>query len=142
MGTKETLGPQSIQFMTAGTGVRHSEANLEDANLRFIQTWITPRKHGLKPNYGSFSGEKADLDDAWVHLVSDVEDSTHDTPVKINQVQSLPLSLISPCSLFSPRVASSLLREYITTGDLCYFVTRCKHCHYPFSSLITASLRV
>ena len=41
MGTEETLGRGSIQFMTAGTGVRHSEHNLAtDKPLRFIQMWI------------------------------------------------------------------------------------------------------
>ena len=33
MGTKETLGRGSIQFMTAGKGVRHSEHNLGDTQI-------------------------------------------------------------------------------------------------------------
>ena len=40
MGTSETLGRGAIQFMTAGTGVRHSERNLSpDKPLHFIQMW-------------------------------------------------------------------------------------------------------
>ena len=50
MGTKETLGRGSIQFMTAGTGVRNSEFNHGDTPLRFIQTWITPTERSLSPN--------------------------------------------------------------------------------------------
>ena len=39
---------------TAGSGVTHSEHNLDKTNpLRFIQIWINTRKRGLKPNYGS-----------------------------------------------------------------------------------------
>ena len=54
LGTKETLGERSIQFMTAGSGVRHSEHNLSTSSpLRFIQIWIKPRTMGLKPNYGA-----------------------------------------------------------------------------------------
>jgi len=38
MGTKETLTRGAIQFMTAGSGVTHSEHNLDKTNpLRFIQ---------------------------------------------------------------------------------------------------------
>jgi len=83
MGTKESLGRGSIQFMTAGTGVRHSEFNEGDKPLRFIQTWIVPKKKGLKPNYGSCRGNvtKNQLH----HLVSSVDDDSVSTPVKVNQ---------------------------------------------------------
>lgn len=88
MGTEETLGRGSIQFMTAGTGIRHSEHNLsKGVPLRFIQSWVVPRRMGLKPNYGSMPGGAGALaarKDKWAHLVSDVEDSV-ETPVKINQ---------------------------------------------------------
>lgn len=54
MGTSETLGRHAIQFMSAGSGVRHSEHNRSPSgDLRFIQIWITPAQRGLPPNYGS-----------------------------------------------------------------------------------------
>ena len=83
MGTKESLGRGAIQFMTAGTGVMHSEHNLGDKPLRFIQTWITPAERGLQPNYGSCSGSTGK--NTLKHLVSDANDSSVETPVKINQ---------------------------------------------------------
>ena len=49
MGTRETLGRGSVQFMTAGAGITHSEHNLSaDHPLRFIQMWFTPRRCGVK----------------------------------------------------------------------------------------------
>lgn len=87
MGTQETLGPGSIQFMTAGTGVEHSEHNLDPSqDLRFIQMWFTPRQRGLKPNYGSLvGGPQVDLlrQSGWSHLVSDTAGAV-ETPVKVN----------------------------------------------------------
>ena len=60
MGTGETLGRGAVQFMTAGRGVTHSEHNHDKAApLRFIQMWLTPRRSGLPPNYGSFAGDAA-----------------------------------------------------------------------------------
>lgn len=85
MGTKETLGRGSIQFMTAGTGVRHSEFNHGDKPLRFVQTWITPSQRGLSPKYGSFSGDAAGQKNQLQHLVSDVRNTADQTPVKISQ---------------------------------------------------------
>ncbi|KAL7557172.1 hypothetical protein ACA910_018325 [Epithemia clementina (nom. ined.)] len=92
MGTKESLGRGSIQFMTAGTGVRHSEFNHGDTPLRFIQTWIKPNRSGLSPNYGSYRGDTAEAmgqrRNKLQHLVSNVEKqgaTKEGTPVHVNQ---------------------------------------------------------
>lgn len=85
MCTKETLKRGSIQFMTAGRGIRHSEFNLSEKPLRFIQTWITPRKSGLKQNYGSCSGSLEGRKNQLQHLVSNAQDNSLSTPVEIEQ---------------------------------------------------------
>lgn len=85
MGTKESLGRGSIQFMTAGTGVRHSEFNHGDKPLRFIQTWINPSRSGLEPNYGSCTGSAEGRKNKLQHLVSNVKDTSTSSPVEINQ---------------------------------------------------------
>lgn len=74
MGTEETLHRGAVQFMTAGTGVYHEEHNRDPENpLRFLQTWIVPRKRGLSPNYGSYTPASAsEYANGWSHLVSDV----------------------------------------------------------------------
>jgi len=84
MGTAETLGRGAVQFMTAGRGVRHSEFNLGDKPLRFIQMWMTPRARGLKPNYGSATTTPADRANKWFHLVGDANDKSTQPPVRIN----------------------------------------------------------
>jgi len=89
MGTSETLSRGSIQFMTAGRGVEHEEHNLNnDMPLRFIQTWITPRRRGLTPNYGSFSAKNTDIGDQrknkWCHMVGD-QGSSSSAKIQINQ---------------------------------------------------------
>ena len=53
MGHGETLGPGELQYMSAGTGIHHSEENpSKDETLRLIQIWLLPDKNGVKPNYG------------------------------------------------------------------------------------------
>eukprot|EP00804_Cyclotella_cryptica_P017622 CCRYP_006758-RA/>CCRYP_006758-RA protein AED:0.42 eAED:0.42 QI:0/-1/0/1/-1/1/1/0/290 len=96
MGTEESLGRGSVQFMTAGTGVRHSEFNLDkERGLRFIQTWILPRRRGLNPNYGSFdpshggTAEVCTSRNEWRHLVSDAQNAAVKTPVEIEQDANL-----------------------------------------------------
>mmetsp|Transcript_342 Transcript_342/g.620 ORF Transcript_342/g.620 Transcript_342/m.620 type:complete len:174 (-) Transcript_342:126-647(-) len=108
MGTKETLGRGSIQFMTAGTGVTHSEHNLDKRHpLRFIQIWITPLSQGLQPNYGSMKGSdvKELRKNKWGHLVSDVANIEVSTPVKINQDANIFVSELEPGTKTSFQIA-------------------------------------
>eukprot|EP00933_Yihiella_yeosuensis_P045181 TRINITY_DN40505_c0_g1_i1.p1 TRINITY_DN40505_c0_g1~~TRINITY_DN40505_c0_g1_i1.p1 ORF type:complete len:283 (-),score=43.72 TRINITY_DN40505_c0_g1_i1:441-1289(-) len=99
MGTEETLSRGAIQFMTAGTGVRHQEHNLrKDVPLRFIQSWVLPRSRGLTPNYGSMLGDDAAAAarrNNWAHVVSDAKSSTQ-TPVQINQDCNVFVSEVTP----------------------------------------------
>lgn len=53
IGNKETLGPGGVQYMSAGTGVVHSEMNDGDVTCRFLQIWLTPDARGHNPQYGS-----------------------------------------------------------------------------------------
>lgn len=85
MGTAETLGRGAVQFMSAGTGVRHSEHNLSMTEpLRFIQIWISSNARSLKPNYGSAQGDFERRHNKFDHLVSGVG-SASAAPIKINQ---------------------------------------------------------
>ena len=86
MGTSESLGRGAVQFMSAGTGVRHSEHNVHPTEpARFIQSWIIPRKRGVTPNYGSATGEKCNRANKWAHVLSDFENKTVETCVKVHQ---------------------------------------------------------
>lgn len=52
MGHQEILGPNEIQRMSAGTGIRHSEFNPSETDpLHFFQIWIEPATVGTKPSY-------------------------------------------------------------------------------------------
>uniref|UniRef100_A0A6B2LDJ4 Pirin N-terminal domain-containing protein n=1 Tax=Arcella intermedia TaxID=1963864 RepID=A0A6B2LDJ4_9EUKA len=96
MGTQETLTRGGIQFMTAGSGVFHSEHNRHGSlPLRFIQMWYTPRQRNLTPNYGSMQGNEALLANRWAHLVTDVRSSLP-VPVKVHQDVNIYATLLSP----------------------------------------------
>jgi redox-sensitive bicupin YhaK (pirin superfamily) len=52
MGNGSIISPGEVQRMSAGAGVRHSEANPSpDRPVHFLQLWITPRERGLPPSY-------------------------------------------------------------------------------------------
>lgn len=116
MDRKETLGRGSIQFMTAGTGIKHSEHNLDkEAPLRFIQSWVVPRRRGLPPNYGSLVGDEAAAaarKDQWAHLVADAE-STVPAPVLINQDCNVFVTELGPNAAGPPLMIEPSRQAYL-----------------------------
>jgi len=60
MGNGSVIRPGDIQYMSAGTGVMHSEVNSSKTEpVHLYQIWMFPEKKGLKPAYGqkNFSEE-------------------------------------------------------------------------------------
>ena len=52
MGNREIIRGGEIQRITAGTGIRHSEANPSDHEpVHLLQIWIFPEEKGLPPSY-------------------------------------------------------------------------------------------
>ncbi len=82
MGNKNTLTRGHVQFMTAGTGLYHSEHNYGDTTSRFLQIWLRPEKKGLTPNYGDYKFDWDDRKNRWLQIVSG---SDGNAPIKINQ---------------------------------------------------------
>jgi quercetin 2,3-dioxygenase len=82
MGNKNTLTRGQVQYMSAGTGVLHSEHNLGEETARLLQIWIFPSKNGLKPNYGDYRFNWEERKNNWLHMVSGLNG---DAPIKIQQ---------------------------------------------------------
>lgn len=41
----------NVQVMSAGTGISHSEFNLEDDEINIFQIWIMPKSTGIEPHW-------------------------------------------------------------------------------------------
>ncbi|OCA97985.1 pirin family protein [Clostridium beijerinckii] len=82
MGNKNTITRGHVQYMSAGTGVYHSEHNLGKDELRFLQIWIFPDKEDYKPNYGDYRFDWSHRQNKWLHMVSS---RNGNAPIKINQ---------------------------------------------------------
>ncbi|GAA0869392.1 pirin family protein [Brevundimonas basaltis] len=60
MGNRGRTGAGDVQVMSAGTGVRHAEFNLEDETTTLFQIWIETDKPGATPGWGQREFPKSD----------------------------------------------------------------------------------
>jgi len=74
LGNKGRTGAGDVQVMSAGTGVRHSEANLEDEATTLFQIWVQTDRKGATPSWGAMQFPKEARDGAFVTLASGLAD--------------------------------------------------------------------
>jgi redox-sensitive bicupin YhaK (pirin superfamily) len=70
MGNQGRTGAGDVQVMSAGTGVRHAEFNLEDEKTTLFQIWVMPDKKGVAPSWGAKPFPKDDRAGSFVTLAS------------------------------------------------------------------------
>ncbi|HEX8764243.1 MAG TPA: pirin family protein [Candidatus Acidoferrum sp.] len=87
MGHGSVIKPGDIQYMSAGTGVTHSEFNASETEpVHLFQIWMFPERQGLKPAYGQKNFPEAEKRGKLRLLVSP---DGRDGSVKIRQDNDL-----------------------------------------------------
>ncbi len=83
---RDSLGNQGrteagdVQIMSAGTGITHSEYNLEQVTTRIFQIWIIPDQQGEAPSWGTKPFPKDERSGQFLILASghsDDQDALH-----------------------------------------------------------------
>jgi redox-sensitive bicupin YhaK (pirin superfamily) len=70
LGNKGRTEAGDVQVMSAGSGIRHSEYNLEPKLTKIFQIWIEPTKPGGQPTWGAKPFPKADRSGNFVIIAS------------------------------------------------------------------------
>jgi redox-sensitive bicupin YhaK (pirin superfamily) len=85
---QDSLGNQGrteagdVQVMSAGTGVRHAEYNLEDEQTTLFQIWVTTDRRGAQPSWGAKRFPKGERAGTFVTLASGFDEDAD--ALKIN----------------------------------------------------------
>ncbi len=105
MGNRGVVSPGGVQFMSAGTGVRHSEFNGdENEPLRLVQMWVIPGRMGEAPSYGQLETEPQQRHNAWLRLVSGQAEI--EAPIRITQDATFAVARVEgalPAYTFAPK---------------------------------------
>jgi len=77
MGNVGVVGPGAVQYLSAGTGIRHSEYNHSaEKPVHLVQMWVLPRAQGLEPRYGQVDYTLEDRLERWLPIASGEKDVT------------------------------------------------------------------
>jgi redox-sensitive bicupin YhaK (pirin superfamily) len=82
MGNQGKTGAGDVQVMSAGTGVRHAEFNLEPETTTLFQIWIEPKRQGGSPSWGAKPFPKGDRSGKFVTLASGFEGDEGALPIR------------------------------------------------------------
>jgi hypothetical protein len=85
---KDSLGNEGrteagdVQVMSAGSGIRHAEYNLEPETTTLFQIWIEPTKTGGQPAWGAKPFPKGDRSGKFVTLASGFANDNDALPIR------------------------------------------------------------
>ncbi len=85
---QDSLGNQGrteagdVQVMSAGSGIRHAEYNLEPETTKIFQIWIEPVRRGGQPGWGAKPFPKGERSGRFVTLASGIEGDADALPIR------------------------------------------------------------
>lgn len=82
MGNVGRTAAGDVQVMSAGSGVRHAEHNLEDEATTLFQIWIEPTGRGGEPNWGARPFPRGDRSGRFVTLASGYANDGDALPIR------------------------------------------------------------
>lgn len=60
-----------VQRMSCGTGIWHTEGNISDEPIRYLQIWMRPNRHNYPPEHTAWQFDKEEKLDDWCLIASD-----------------------------------------------------------------------
>ena len=82
LGNEGRTEAGDVQVMSAGSGIRHSEYNLEPKLTKIFRIWIQPTTHGGQPTWGSKPFPKSDRSGKLVTIASGFESDKDALPIR------------------------------------------------------------
>jgi len=117
MGNRGVVGPGCVQYMSAGTGIRHAEVNHSDEHgLHIVQMWLLPSKPNLAPAYGQREFSTDDRRGHWLLVASGRAELR--APIAVNQDAAFFVSKLEHEEIRHPFAADRLGFLFVADGDV------------------------
>lgn len=118
LGNEGRTEAGDVQVMSAGSGVRHSEYNLEGEETRIFQIWIIPDERGGSPSWGARAFPKGERSGSFVPLASGAVNDDKALPIRAD-ASVLGATIRAGTSVtYTPRSADRHLYLVPATGKV------------------------
>jgi redox-sensitive bicupin YhaK (pirin superfamily) len=132
LGGGGVLEPGGVQRMTLGSGAYHSERNhSQTEEMQFLQLWILPDRHGLKPEVAQRQHTVSERYNRWLRIVRPTR--SEGTGVTVHQDTSIYATRLDPGVTVEHRIergrggylyvidgGADVNNERLVTGDAAY----------------------
>jgi quercetin 2,3-dioxygenase len=96
MGNTEIIHRGEVQFTSAGTGIQHSEYNVNKSLwVHFIQIWVKPNQSNLEPSYITKKWSDEEKLNKLCLLIDDIKNA-NDNTIPIHAPLSMYASILQP----------------------------------------------
>jgi len=82
LGNEGRVEAGNVQLVSAGTGIRHAEYNLEPVSARIFQMWITPASSAGSPAWGLQPCPVAERSGSFVAIASSLDSDCDALPIR------------------------------------------------------------
>lgn len=115
MGNRGVVGAGGVQFMSAGTGVRHSEFNNSaERPLHLVQMWVLPGKLGQAPSYGQMEFGAQERHNRWLDVVSGTPAVA--APIRITQDATFSVARLEDAEIVREFAAKRFAFLFVADG--------------------------
>lgn len=105
MGEQHVIGPNTIQAMSAGTGIVHSEFNASDKDVcHLLQVWIVPAMEDVEPSYQEFSFDPEEKHARW-KLIAGPHGGNGESAARIHQDAFMYAAELKPGESIARKIA-------------------------------------
>jgi redox-sensitive bicupin YhaK (pirin superfamily) len=117
MGNVGVVRPGGVQYLSAGTGIAHSEYNHSRVEpVHFVQMWVMPQARGLTPRYGQVDFTLEQRLDRWLPIASG--QAGIETPIAIWQDATAYVARLERATLSKSVPAGRLAFLFVGAGSV------------------------
>lgn len=117
MGNVGVVRPGGVQYLSAGTGITHSEYNhSSERPVHFVQMWLMPRAANLAPRYGQVDFTLDDRLNRWLPIASG--QTGVDSPIAIWQNATAYVARVDGSTLAYSLQAERLAFLFVGSGSI------------------------